>query len=955
CLIGGTVVVNAASIIGAFGATASDSSSFETLNVIAPISGTAALQVSGANLNSGADTGVVKLSAANPYSGIITVTNANGEIVASTVNRILQLNNLNALSNATLNLTATAVNPVSFSNLVNTGAFNLGGLSGSSVQVLSDTAGNAVTLNVGGNNASSAYGGTLTGNGSLMKTGAGTLALSGANTFSGTTTISNGTVAVSGSMASSIAIASSNATLDLSGLGGLSLTVPTGKTLSGIGRINGSIAMSSTSTLSPGNNGIGTLTILTDLTLSNGSSNVFELGVSAASANDLVLVGNAVTCKNSIIYINATAGAANMDTSDYVLFYATNGISGACAAAPVFLGTSPANASHYTVVSSGNTVVLHYNVHIPPTSGTTASPVTLTWGQSTLVSVTTTNGDGVVNGVTLDAGALGASSSVTMVLNGATANVWTNTVVVSAGTSPGSKTLTATVTDNIGGASSSSVVLTATNPPFTIRNPILPSHHADPYIGYFAGKYWIYPTSEDTRSFRAFWSTNLVDWVDQGEIFNLSQSSWATNGYGWAPCLVYFNGNYYYYYAVGGAAGWQDSKIGVAIGASPAGPFTDSGAPLVTSQTTSPHVEAIDPMVFVDTDGNAYLYYGGSGGANLGIRQLNTNTMTSFNGALSVVTPSNFTEASFMSKRNGIYYISYSNGSWQTNTYNVRYATGSSPFGPWTYKGQILVTDSLHKGPGSHAFLQVPNTDTWYICYHYWDSVYSTRHVALDALNYNADGTIKPVTMTGGGTVTRWEPYSVPGYFIVHTNSVAQLVNSGWTDETSQFLMVPGLADKGVNTVSFESVDKSDHYLRQNSSGQFVLDSWTAGGTFNADATYYIRPGLANATNVSFESYNFPGTYLRRSGFSVYRQAGSGSTYGSDATWKSWTAGTLLNLQIAPANNNQMMVTWNPTWNGIGTLLESSNVNGPWTTNSAAVSPFMVTSTNRARFYQVQQ
>jgi len=93
CTIGGTVSVNAASFIGAFGATGSDSPDFETLNIIAPISGSGALQVSGANVNSGGDTGVVKLGTANPYDGVITVTNANNSVVASTVNRILQLDN----------------------------------------------------------------------------------------------------------------------------------------------------------------------------------------------------------------------------------------------------------------------------------------------------------------------------------------------------------------------------------------------------------------------------------------------------------------------------------------------------------------------------------------------------------------------------------------------------------------------------------------------------------------------------------------------------------------------------------------------------------------------------------------------------------------------------------------------------------------------------------------------
>lgn len=956
CVIGGTVTVTAASFLGALGAGSSDSANFETLHIIAPISGSAALQVSGgANVNGGGDTGVVRLSAANPYSGTITVTNANNNIVASAVHRVLQLNHLHALSNATLNLVATAINPVSFAAAVNTAAFNVGGLTGNSAQALSDTVGNAVALNVGGNNISSTFDGLLAGGGSLVKTGTGTLTLSGGNTFSGVTTINDGVLALSGSgsLASSISLVGSTAALDVSGLNISSFTVATGKVLSGIGRVNGGIAMSPASAIAPGNDGIGTLTFLADLTLNNGSFNRFELSTSAAGANDRVPVGGVLNCNNSIVYVNATGGAANLDASDYVLFQATNGIVGACAPTPVFLGTAPANAANYTVVTSGNTVVLRYNVHVPPSSVTTAAPTSLAPGQKTFVSVTTMNGDGAVTGVTLDASAIGGGSSVPMVLNQTTVNVWTNTVMVSPGTSPGSKLLTATVTDTNGLSSSSSVSLTVTNVAPAIRNPILPSHHADPFIGYFAGKYWVYPTTEDTKSFRAFSSTNLVDWVDQGQVFNLSQSSWATNGYGWAPCVVYFNDSYYFYYAMGGAAGWQDSKIGVAVGSSPAGPFTDIGSPLVLSQTASPRIEAIDPMVFIDTDGKAYLYYGGSAGANLGIRQLDTNTMTSFIGPLNVVTPSGFTEAPFMSKRSGTYYLSYSNGSWKTNTYNVRYATSSSPIGPWTYRGQILTSDSLHKGPGSHAFLQVPNNDTWYICYHYWDSVYSTRHTALDSLSYNPDGTIKPVTMTGGGTVARWEAFSAPGYYIVHTNGVGTLVNSDWRDETSQYLMVPGLASKALNTVSFELVDKSDRYLRQNSSGQMVMDLYTVGGTFNEDATFCIRPGLANSADVSFESYRFPGRYIRRSGSLVYCQSGSGPTFNSDATWKGWTASSLANLRIGPTNSDRLVVTWDVTWNGVGTLLEAAKPNGPWVTNNSAVSPFVVNPSGSARFYRV--
>ena len=196
--VAGTVTVNAASGLGALGGTSNGSSSFETIDFTAPISGSAALLVSGATLNAGADTGLVRFSAANPYSGTITISNGVNNIIASTTNRILQLNNLNALSNATLNLSARGANPVSFKATANTGVFNLGALSGKGSQTLADTAGSAVTLSIGGNNSSNAFAGSLTGPGALIKTGAGVLTLSGANTYSGGTTVASGTLQTAG-------------------------------------------------------------------------------------------------------------------------------------------------------------------------------------------------------------------------------------------------------------------------------------------------------------------------------------------------------------------------------------------------------------------------------------------------------------------------------------------------------------------------------------------------------------------------------------------------------------------------------------------------------------------------------------------------------------------------------------------------------------------------------------
>ncbi len=280
------------------------------------------------------------------------------------------------------------------------------------------------------------------------------------------------------------------------------------------------------------------------------------------------------------------------------------------------------------------------------------------------------------------------------------------------------------------------------------RNPIIGPDAPDPHVAQFEGKYWIYPTSQGGQRFHAWSSTDMVNWVDEGVVLDLGPGVSWTDRNGWAPAIAYRNGNYYFYYSANGPH--PDSKIGVAVGTSPRGPFTDIGRPLVHSDAAVP-LEAIDPMVFIDGDGQAYLYYGGSAGnGNMAIHRLNAD-MTSLSGSRIVQKPPYFTEGPFVHKRNGIYYLSYSNGGWNTADYNVRYATSSSPTGPWTYGAQILSKDFNYTGPGHHAILN-RGGDDWYIVYHRYEDGTEfnakRRATAIDRLTYSGS-TIQRVTMTG--------------------------------------------------------------------------------------------------------------------------------------------------------------------------------------------------------------
>lgn len=288
-------------------------------------------------------------------------------------------------------------------------------------------------------------------------------------------------------------------------------------------------------------------------------------------------------------------------------------------------------------------------------------------------------------------------------------------------------------------------------------NPIFKG--ADPDIIIANKQYWIYPTSEadSNSSLYVHSSPDLKHWKTAGPVLDLADIGWvkadgAPHHQLWAPGILHENNKYYLYYSVG-PQNPTPSRIGVAVSDSPDGKFKDIGSPLVTGGNG---FEAIDPMVFKDPEtGEHYLYCGGSAGSTLKVYKLNPDLL-SIEKEIKVDTPKNFTEGAFMHYRDGVYYLSYSNGQWNRSNYSVAYSTSDSPHGPWTYKGKILESNNKHLGPGHHAFVQNPSTGECYILYHRWDGAASgkwpaTRSIALDRLEYDKNGNIMPVKMTERG------------------------------------------------------------------------------------------------------------------------------------------------------------------------------------------------------------
>lgn len=301
----------------------------------------------------------------------------------------------------------------------------------------------------------------------------------------------------------------------------------------------------------------------------------------------------------------------------------------------------------------------------------------------------------------------------------------------------------------------SSFRLVAPWAPKTTKGPVIPGLFADPHIVNFNGRYYLYPTTDGYASwsgtyYKAFSSTDLVNWTDHGVILDHGPDvSWADNS-AWAPAVASANGRYYLYFSGGAASGDTTKQLGVAVADSPTGPFRDAlGRPLVRGDQFSGG-QAIDPMVFTDDNGQSYLYWG------QGVARavpLNPD-MVSFDPArVRVVTPPGYNEAPFVFKRDGVYYLMWSENDTRSEDYRVAYATGSSPLGPWTKRGVVLQKrlEAGIKGTGHHSVVRAPGTDTWYIAYHRFAVPAgngTNRETAIDRMEFNVDGTIRPVVPT---------------------------------------------------------------------------------------------------------------------------------------------------------------------------------------------------------------
>lgn len=284
---------------------------------------------------------------------------------------------------------------------------------------------------------------------------------------------------------------------------------------------------------------------------------------------------------------------------------------------------------------------------------------------------------------------------------------------------------------------------------------VLPGYHADPHIAVFGDTYYIYPTTDGsegwaTNSFSVMSSKDLIHWQNHGPIIRLGVDTKWVDKNAWAPAIATKNGKYYFYFSA-------FSNIGVAVSDTPHGPFVDPlGGPLIRRGTYN--CQVIDPMVFVDDDGQAYLYFGQG---NCNVVKLNDDMISYDPDAVKIVTPTDkngnktYNEGAFMIKRKGKYYLMWSEFDTRDPRYCVSYAIADSPMGPFIKheNNPVLKAKGMVLGAGHHSVVQVPGTDTWYIVYHRFaipDGTGYKRETCISPMEFNPDGTIKLVDVYKG-------------------------------------------------------------------------------------------------------------------------------------------------------------------------------------------------------------
>lgn len=281
-------------------------------------------------------------------------------------------------------------------------------------------------------------------------------------------------------------------------------------------------------------------------------------------------------------------------------------------------------------------------------------------------------------------------------------------------------------------------------------NPILPRQYYVPDVearDWGDGRIYLYGSMDVeahsfycSRKYHVFSSDNMIDWVDHGQSFHNSRSHSQKGHLLFAPDCIRKDGRYCLLYC------GNSHSEGVAFSDDPGGPF-GKGSPVAGADG-----DAIDPCGLVDDDGAVYYYWGQFElrGARLK-DDLSGIDEATFNGSLLSEKKDGFHEGACIRKRNGIYYMVYTDTSRGKAT-SLGYAMSNSPLGPYEKKGIIIDNTGCDPNTWNNHGSIEPFNGQWYVFYHRSSNNSNfSRRVCVEPIFFNDDGTIDEVEMTTQG------------------------------------------------------------------------------------------------------------------------------------------------------------------------------------------------------------
>lgn len=260
------------------------------------------------------------------------------------------------------------------------------------------------------------------------------------------------------------------------------------------------------------------------------------------------------------------------------------------------------------------------------------------------------------------------------------------------------------------------------------------------------------------------WSTDdMVNWQDHGIIFGTqTHTTWAFGAY--APDLFERNGKYYLIFPN------VTSGIGILEADHPEGPYVDIKGSAVISQQNTQNADVqwlFDPGVLVDDDNAVYVTFGGGGPGQARIVKL-TDDLKGPDGPAVTVDAPNFFEASYIHKRNGVYYFTYSKD-YTGGAPTIEYMTSNNPMSGYRHRGTVIPQPwDNYNGNNHHSFIDYKGKS--YAFYHnqtVWSngpgngqgSIYQ-RSMNVDLLTYSGDvmNRITP-TRNGPPQIQNFDPF----------------------------------------------------------------------------------------------------------------------------------------------------------------------------------------------------